>query len=178
MGPSGGRTSYQDATVDSEKINRWLTLLANIGVVAGIVFLAIEIRQNQAILEESNQYNFLEMRAISLESYNDFRALVVQDAELSRIWSDGRAGVELSALDEARFRTLCTSSVCLAVTQFERGAILGDGTVEGQVTLTANRLAQYPGYQRCWENNRENVQAYGLGLFVEEVEREFQSRHN
>ena len=69
--------------MDTEKINRWLTLLANIGVVAGIVFLAVEIRQNQAILEESNQYNFLEMRAISLESYNDFRALVVQDAELS-----------------------------------------------------------------------------------------------
>ena len=28
------------------KVNQWLTLLANIGVLAGIVFLAIEIRQS------------------------------------------------------------------------------------------------------------------------------------
>jgi hypothetical protein len=31
--------------VDFDKINRWVTLVANIGVVAGIFFLAIELRQ-------------------------------------------------------------------------------------------------------------------------------------
>ncbi len=31
--------------------NRWLTLLANIGVVAGIVFLAFELQQNNKQLE-------------------------------------------------------------------------------------------------------------------------------
>jgi hypothetical protein len=34
-----------------DKLNKWLTLTANIGVLAGIVFLAIEINQNT----ESNQ---------------------------------------------------------------------------------------------------------------------------
>ena len=32
--------------MNSEKLNRWLALLANIGVIAGIVFLAVEIQQN------------------------------------------------------------------------------------------------------------------------------------
>ena len=31
--------------------NEWLTLLANFGVVTGIVFLTIELRQNQAAIE-------------------------------------------------------------------------------------------------------------------------------
>ena len=31
-----------------EKINQWLSLLANIGVVIGIIFLALEIRTNTA----------------------------------------------------------------------------------------------------------------------------------
>ena len=31
------------------KINHWLTLAANLGVIAGLVFLAIEIRQNTNI---------------------------------------------------------------------------------------------------------------------------------
>jgi hypothetical protein len=32
--------------MDLDRLNRWLNLLANIGVVAGIVFLAIEVGQN------------------------------------------------------------------------------------------------------------------------------------
>jgi hypothetical protein len=36
-----------------EKINPWLTLLANVGVIAGIVFLAFEIRQNTTSLKAS-----------------------------------------------------------------------------------------------------------------------------
>ena len=41
--------------VNLDRLNQWLTLLANFGVVAGIVFLAVEIRQNQALLEQNQQ---------------------------------------------------------------------------------------------------------------------------
>jgi hypothetical protein len=37
--------------MDSDKINRWLTLGANLGVVVGIAFLVVEIRQNTTALE-------------------------------------------------------------------------------------------------------------------------------
>ena len=37
------------APMDSDKINRWLTLGANLGVLVGIVFLVLEMRQNSAI---------------------------------------------------------------------------------------------------------------------------------
>lgn len=33
-----------------DDVNRWLVLLANIGVIAGIVFLAVELQQNNALL--------------------------------------------------------------------------------------------------------------------------------
>lgn len=32
--------------MNSDRLNRWLTLAANVGVLVGIVFLALEIRQN------------------------------------------------------------------------------------------------------------------------------------
>ena len=38
--------------MNAERANQWLTLIANIGVVAGIVFLAIEIRQNTESQDE------------------------------------------------------------------------------------------------------------------------------
>ena len=35
--------------MDTEKLNKWVSLLANIGVLAGIVFLGLEIRQSNRI---------------------------------------------------------------------------------------------------------------------------------
>ncbi len=37
-----------------DNVNKWLTLVANFGVVAGIIFLAIEVRQNQELLERDH----------------------------------------------------------------------------------------------------------------------------
>jgi len=37
--------------MDRDKLNKWLTLTANLAVVAGIVFLALELRQNNELLK-------------------------------------------------------------------------------------------------------------------------------
>lgn len=39
-----------------DNVNRWLTLLANLGVIAGIVFLAFELRQNNQLLVAQSSY--------------------------------------------------------------------------------------------------------------------------
>jgi hypothetical protein len=41
--------------MSSAKINDWLALVANIAVVGGIVFLAIEIQNNELLRSESRQ---------------------------------------------------------------------------------------------------------------------------
>ena len=38
-----------------DSLNKWLTLAANIGVIAGIAFLAIEVSQNTESLDESRK---------------------------------------------------------------------------------------------------------------------------
>ena len=38
-----------------DNVNKWLTLVANFSVVAGIIFLAIEVRQNQELLERDHE---------------------------------------------------------------------------------------------------------------------------
>ena len=37
--------------MDKDNLNKWLTLTANLAVVAGIVFLAFELKQNNELLE-------------------------------------------------------------------------------------------------------------------------------
>lgn len=49
--------------MDSEKISRWLTLAANMGVIAGLVLVAIQINQNTQITKAqiANDYFLADM---------------------------------------------------------------------------------------------------------------------
>jgi hypothetical protein len=49
--------------MDSEKISRWLTLAANVGVIAGLVLVAIQINQNTQITKAqiANDYFLADM---------------------------------------------------------------------------------------------------------------------
>jgi len=49
--------------------NRWLTLIANVGVIAGIVFLGIELRQNNELLEAEARFNRMRMSWDGWQSY-------------------------------------------------------------------------------------------------------------
>jgi len=37
--------------MDFDRLNKWLTLGANLGVLLGILLLVVEVRQNQEIME-------------------------------------------------------------------------------------------------------------------------------
>lgn len=61
-------------TLDS--INRWLTLAANLGVLAGIVFLGFEIRQNSEALLASSRQDLLEADLGVLKNLMDHPSIV------------------------------------------------------------------------------------------------------
>ncbi len=70
-------------------------LLANLGVIAGIVFLGIELRQNNALMAEEAQRE----RAASLrESF----MMMAENGELAAMYLNERNGAELSELERYR----------------------------------------------------------------------------
>ena len=82
----------------SAKFNEWLTLIANVAVVGGIVFLAIEIRQNNELLRsESRQAlvsNDVTSLTANLENVDVFAKLTSKE--------------ELSAEDQLRLSFMYT----------------------------------------------------------------------
>lgn len=80
-----------------DKINQWLTLVANLGVIAGLAFLAFEVRQNTNIAKASAYRE-------NAQDIAAWRELMITDPELSRtfrVYSEH--GIE--ALDEGgRYR--------------------------------------------------------------------------
>ena len=50
-----------------DKLNNWLTLAANIGVLAGILLVAYEVRQNQELLELDYKLTLLDSASLEVE---------------------------------------------------------------------------------------------------------------
>jgi len=49
-----------------DSLNKWLMLAANIGVIAGIIFLAVEVQQNNSLMEAEARYRMFENRVSNL----------------------------------------------------------------------------------------------------------------
>ena len=155
-----------------DQLNKWLALLANFGVVAGIVFLAIEVRQNQALLEESNRINRFESRMSAVDTFNDWRGQWVQDAELTRIWISGLAGEQLESIDQARFENLCISDFWTHLKVHEWSISTGDDrTTRGHMELVVAQLQDSPGWMHCWEIVKPSMTMYGADSFVNSIEK-------
>jgi hypothetical protein len=75
--------------VESDRLNRWLTLIANTGVLVGIVFLAVELRQN-------NENLAAQQRAIHFTTVADSWTIVAENPQLSELISKDFGGEALS----------------------------------------------------------------------------------
>ena len=55
-----------------DNLNKWLMLAANLGVIAGILFLAYEVRQNSDALISASRQGLLEADLAILDNYYDY----------------------------------------------------------------------------------------------------------
>lgn len=81
------------------ELNEWLTLTANVGVLAGIIFLGIEIQQNTNVIRASS-YND------NINSFNAWRSTVISDPESLRLMAEFRG---IDDIDSFKTRLLINS---------------------------------------------------------------------
>ena len=157
--------------MDTENLNRWLTLCANLAVFASIMFLAIEIRQNQVSIDEGNRLSRLDARAIEVEQFNEFRSALIEDPALMRIWNDGLADEPLDPEGEERFAYLCSNLIWISAGSWERSIALGREDAAAATTATrAQMVGDSARFARCWRSMRDQLIPYGLAEYVREVE--------
>lgn len=157
--------------MNTENLNRWLTLGANIAVFASIMFLAVEIRQNQVSIDEANRLSKLDARVIEIDQFNNFRNALIEDPVLLEIWNTGLADAELSAEDEARFSLLCANIIWISAGSWERSVALNRMDAAAATTsLRAEMVRSSSRFARCWNSMRRNLIPYGLGEYVKAVE--------
>ena len=77
-----------------EKYNHWLALLANFGVVAGVLFLALEIQQNNELLVQESRYSMI-------ENQKDWKFFLNGNPEVARLIYASHTG-KLTEIEKLR----------------------------------------------------------------------------
>jgi hypothetical protein len=80
----------------NENLHRWLTLLANLGVLVGIILVAVELRQNLTAVRAQTRHDVA-------SGFIDFMNTLAQDEQLASLRRRGDAGEEMSVDDSYRY---------------------------------------------------------------------------
>jgi hypothetical protein len=81
------------AHMNLEKIGHWMTIVTNIGVLLGVVFLVVEINQNTEALKAQDEY-------ANLDQWTGFFMATPQSTELARVIVKGDARYESLSPEE------------------------------------------------------------------------------
>ncbi len=150
-----------------EKLNQWLSLLANFVVVAGIVFLGIEIRQNSAELEQNTAAvgsdSFFQLNLALDSRYR----MMAQDPNLAELVENGYNSPQmLSELEQAQFDAWIRADLNISESawiSYSRG-IIPENDFNGIRSATCDRITSTGG-RAFWE---DNARVYASG-FVDYV---------
>jgi hypothetical protein len=136
-----------------ERIGLWLSLLANFGVLAGLMLLVVEIRHNtlttQAVLNQENVNFIRETTALLLGGENEELASIVFRGHLD---PDSLSPAELQKY--VIFVSIQMVAWETAFMNFDQG-LIGERIWRGTDRAFSSMVQQGPGYRRWWEATRD-----------------------
>ena len=140
--------------MDSDRLNRWLTLGANLGVVIGIVFLAYELRQNSALLqaEAGRQLN---------QNQTSLYSELMTSPELAELLAKVNRGEELSDAEKIRERAFYSRLILnwkWEFAEYRAGRLRQDQLPDfAWIALLKNEgFMPTPGLREVWESGKNN----------------------
>ena len=90
--------------MESDKINRWLTLGANIGVLVGIILLIVELDQNREMVRAQTRSDISQQISARLTTMGS-------DIQVAGVRRRGMAGEELSEDEEHQYFLLFVANM-------------------------------------------------------------------
>jgi hypothetical protein len=154
--------------MDSVKLNQWLITLANFGVIVGIVFLVLEIRQTSTQIEQHTAALSAQTIFQLNQSAGVAKRAIAQDVDLAELLMRGDEDPEsLTELEQARFISWKRARFddLEAYWVFHRKGLIDDRDASGLRGSICGTFA-VKGSRWVWQNHLGN---YTAG-FVESVE--------
>jgi hypothetical protein len=153
--------------VTSDRLNWLLTVTANLGVILGLGFLAVELRQNTLATQATLN---IELLAIGRENAE----LLLSDDELAEIVLRAEQDPgSLSLLEREKFLLFTSWRMGVWETAFMNAdeGIVADRYFEGFDAWYSVLVRRGPGYKYWWDESRHGYDP----AFQEHVDRVFES---
>ena len=123
--------------------------LGGIAVIATLLYVAIQIRQNTRQIAQNSETMRLSFENEVRSELNTFRLSIAADEVLSSIWSRGLADEQLDPGERSRFELLLANVVAMLTAQFHaHQRDLYD--LERRIPYFAT-VATTPGFRRFWD---------------------------
>lgn len=138
-----------DIETKLDRINRWMMLAANIGVLLGIIFLVFELRQNTLASRTAAASNFQ-------DTFSEVELFIAQDAAFAELLEAGRNGEDLSGADGLRLTVFYGNVLRTwqnAYYQYRAGTLHAD-LWRGSQSRLATIMSQDRGLVAYWLNNQ------------------------
>ena len=136
-----------------------VTVLANLGVIAGILLLVLEIRQNNDLMAE-------EAQRARAESIREAYVQLADNGELAAIWVKETDGGELTAVEEVRLGSWYIRGLVGYQTSYQQ---LPREELEPMTNWFRRRYQTSPTWRTTWEQNRDTFQPDFVQFMEERV---------
>ena len=152
-----------------------VSILANAGVIASIIFLAVEVRDNAAQARISTAQNTTEL-------WNNWRYRITDDSALAEIYRVGLADFHsLSESDKLRFDNLMKANIAVVISTITaQDAGLSTLDTELARVRQGDRLAMhfdYPGFRAWWQiTDKRDIPVQAIPLLDEALRIRAQNR--
>ncbi len=144
--------------MDFDKTNRWLTLVANFGVVIGLVFVALEMKT-------STETNRIAIQQGFTANWMLINSQVAGDGELAAIIEKVYSGEELTPVEERRMKRFIRMRVSHALAQlglYDEGVVSREAATNGFGAIRND--TRNPHYRRLIEDVLWSERLRGLIL--------------
>jgi hypothetical protein len=127
--------------VKLDDLNKWLTLIANLGVLVGIIFLSMEINQSNRIAERDGRSDLVAEQS-ALEDF------IIENTEMSALLVKLSEGsVELTSLEELQLNSFVQKLILHMADlyiSYETGFLAG-GALQRQIYGFGRIIERVPG---------------------------------
>jgi hypothetical protein len=151
--------------MDSRKLNDWLQILGIFGVMAGIAFVGLELRQDRRIALAS-----------AVDAYAaEQRAWAGLISENGEVWRKGLAGEPLEAIEKQTFESMAEAwSLFRYGAWFRASETVSEVSTSQFVGETAIMLCENPGLRLHWRYLNELSGTFNAGenSYADAVEEE------
>ncbi len=144
------------------KLNQWLTLAANVGVLLGIVFLSIEIDQQGKSIDQANRISIATAETELFSRNIDWFDSIIDNPEMAELSIKLATNQELSMVERARTSAWTNQvfQIWLSSESYYENGLISADIFEAMLGAPAGIMSQFPGMVPFVEY------MYGVGSLV------------